>query len=77
MLRERYEPGADTGEPYTHEAEECGIVLRGKLMIAVGNREQCLQSGESYYFNSRQPHRMYNPFNEVCEVISAASPPTF
>lgn len=77
MLRERYAPGADTGEPYAHQAEECGIVISGKLMIVVGNRERCLSPGEAYYFDSRVPHRMYNPFDEVCEVVSAVSPPTF
>lgn len=77
MLHERYAPGADTGEPYSHDAEECGIVVSGKIMIVVGNKERCLKKGEAYYFDSRQPHRMYNPFEEECEVISAVSPPTF
>ncbi|WP_321794663.1 cupin domain-containing protein [Caballeronia sp. J97] len=77
MLRERYAPGADTGEPYSHQAEECGTVISGRLMIVVGTRERCLSAGEAYYFDSRVPHRMYNPFDEVCEVVSAVSPPTF
>lgn len=77
MLHERYAPGADTGDTYSHEAEECGVVVTGKLMIVVGSREQCLKKGEAYYFDSRQPHRMYNPFDEECEVVSAVSPPTF
>ncbi|WP_321794671.1 cupin domain-containing protein [Caballeronia sp. J97] len=77
MLHERYAPGADTGEVYSHEAEECGVVVKGKLMMVVGTRERLLKKGEAYYFDSRQPHRMYNPFDEECEVISAVSPPTF
>ncbi|CAB3782058.1 MULTISPECIES: cupin domain-containing protein [Paraburkholderia] len=77
MLTECYAPGADTGEPYSHQAEECGVVISGKLMIVVGGRERCLSKGEAYYFDSRIPHRMFNPFDEVCEVISAVSPPTF
>lgn len=77
MLHERYAPGADTGEAYSHEAEECGMVVRGRLMVVVGTEERCLAQGEAYYFDSRLPHRMYNPFDEVCEVVSAASPPTF
>ncbi|MCP1120878.1 cupin domain-containing protein [Robbsia andropogonis] len=77
MLHERYAPGADTGEAYSHEAEECGMVVKGRLMVVVGSEEQCVGAGEAYYFDSRLPHRMYNPFDEVCEVVSAASPPTF
>ncbi|MCY0389526.1 cupin domain-containing protein [Robbsia sp. Bb-Pol-6] len=77
MLHEHYAPGADTGEAYAHESEECGVVVSGRLMVVVGTEEQCLGRGEAYYFDSRLPHRMYNPFDEVCEVVSAASPPTF
>ena len=77
MLHERYAPGADTGETYSHEAEECGVVVNGRLMVVVGTEERCLGRGEAYYFDSRLPHRMYNPFDEPCEVVSAASPPTF
>ncbi|MGI4856468.1 MAG: cupin domain-containing protein [Janthinobacterium lividum] len=77
MLHERYSPGADTGDTYSHEAEECGLVVNGRLMVVVGTEARCLERGEAYYFDSRLPHRMYNPFDEVCEVVSAASPPTF
>ena len=37
-----------------------------------------LDPGDSYYFESRFPHRFRNPSaDEVCEVVSANSPPTF
>jgi transcriptional regulator with XRE-family HTH domain len=78
MLHETYRPGADTGEAMLrHEGEEAGIVVRGRLLVTVGDQEQALGAGDAYYFNSRIPHRFRNPFDELCEVISANTPPSF
>ena len=81
ILHERYEPGADTGdegeELYSHEAEEGGIIIEGRLEMTVGDEIRVLEVGDAYYFDSRLPHRMRNPFDEVCIVVSAVSPPTF
>jgi transcriptional regulator with XRE-family HTH domain len=81
ILHERYAPGADTGqegeELYSHEAEEGGIIIEGRLEMTVGDEVRILSVGDAYYFDSRLPHRMRNPFDEVCIVVSAVSPPTF
>jgi transcriptional regulator with XRE-family HTH domain len=78
MLHETYRPGADTGEAMLrHDGEEVGIVVRGRLLVTVGDQEQALGAGDAYYFNSRIPHRFRNPFDELCEVISANTPPSF
>lgn len=81
ILHERYEPGADTGqegeELYSHEAEEGGVIIEGRLEMTVGEEVRILGAGDAYYFDSRLPHRMRNPFDEVCIVVSAVSPPTF
>lgn len=78
ILHERYEPGADTGEaPYHHQAEEGGVVVAGRLELTVDGQISVLDPGDAYYFDSRRPHRMRNPFDEPCIVVSAVSPPTF
>ncbi len=78
MLHETYRPGADTGEAMLrHEGEEAGVIVRGRLMVTVGDQEQTLAAGDAYYFKSRIPHRFRNPFDDVCEVISANTPPSF
>ena len=78
ILHEHYAPGADTGErPYQHAAEEGGIVVEGRLELTVDGRVSVLGSGDAYYFDSRLPHRMRNPFDTRCVVVSAVSPPTF
>ena len=78
MLHETYSPGADTGEAMRrHEGEEAGVIIRGRIVVTVGDQERTLGAGEAYYFRSRIPHRFRNPFDEVCEVISANTPPSF
>jgi mannose-6-phosphate isomerase-like protein (cupin superfamily) len=78
ILYERYEPGADTGRSMlSHDAEEGGIVLQGRLELTVGDQMQVLTAGSAYRFNSRLPHRFRNTGNEECIVVSACTPPSF
>lgn len=78
LLQERYQPGSGTGKhALTHEGEECGIILKGRLEVVVGEQRQVLHAGDAYYFNSGQPHQFRNVGAEPCELISACTPPTF
>jgi transcriptional regulator with XRE-family HTH domain len=78
IIREIYPPGADTGTDFIqHDGEEGGIVLRGEIEIVVGNQSKVLKAGDSYYFETRMPHRFRNKSKVVCELISATTPPTF
>ena len=77
LLKECYQPGAGTGRhAITHEGEECGLLLSGRLEVTVGDRTEVLRAGDAYYFRSEQPH-FHNPGNEPCELITACSPPSF
>jgi len=76
ILHERYAPGADTGKSMlSHDSEEGGIVLKGRVEITVGTKKEVLGPGDAYYFDSRLPHRFRNVGDEQCEIISACSPP--
>ena len=78
LLQERYQPGAGTGKhAITHEGEECGIILSGRLEVTVGDETSVLSKGDAYYFKSNQPHQFRNPGSEPCELITACTPPTF
>ena len=78
LLRECYQPGAGTGRhALTHEGEECGIVLSGRLEVTVGDQTAVLHPGDAYYFRSNQPHRFRNDGGEPCELITACTPPSF
>ena len=78
LIEERYQPGAVTGKhAITHEGEECGIILRGRLEVTVGDETAVLSKGDAYYFKSNKPHQFRNTWNEPCELITACTPPTF
>ncbi len=78
ILYERYRPGADTGQSMlSHDAEEGGIVLQGRLEVTVGDQVQTLSAGDAYRFNSHLPHRFRNTGNEECITVSACTPPSF
>jgi transcriptional regulator with XRE-family HTH domain len=78
ILKERYEPGADTGRiPLTHDGEEGGVVVRGRLEVSVDGVRRILGPGDAYAFDSRRPHRFRCIGPEPCEVVSACTPPTF
>lgn len=78
ILYERYRPGADTGQSMlSHDAEEGGIILQGRLEVTVGEQVQTLSAGDAYRFNSRLPHRFRNTGNEDCVIVSACTPPSF
>ena len=78
FIRECYQPGAGTGKhEISHEGEECGLVLSGRLQVTVGEQTEILRPGDAYYFKSSQPHSFLNPGSEPCELISACTPPSF
>jgi transcriptional regulator with XRE-family HTH domain len=76
VLHERYDPGADTGRAMLqHESEEAGVVIRGQIELTVGEAKQLLGPGDAYLFDSRIPHRFRNIGDDICEIISACTPP--
>jgi len=73
----RIAPGASSGDSYTHEGEEFLYVLRGELQISVGNEEYRLEAGDSFYFESSEPHHWVNPGRVETSVLWVNTPPTF
>jgi len=48
FIQECYQPGSGTGRhAITHEGEECGIILRGRLEVTVGEQSAVLRAGDA------------------------------
>ncbi|MEZ0167997.1 cupin domain-containing protein [Microvirga sp. TS319] len=77
MLHETYAVGADSGVPYSHSAQEAGMVVRGAVEVTVGDQSKVLGEGDGYYFDSRVPHRFRNVSGGTSTIISAVTPPTY
>jgi len=61
----------------SHEGEECGYVISGQLGIIYGDSEYVLSEGDSVYYDSRIPHRFFNPGEVQSISVWAMTPPSF
>jgi transcriptional regulator with XRE-family HTH domain len=78
LLSETYEPGGATGKDYySHEGEECGLVVEGQIELRVDGQVYQLGPGDMYYFDSQKQHRFTNIGESIARVVSACTPPTF
>jgi transcriptional regulator with XRE-family HTH domain len=78
VMREVMACGADTGEDMlSHEGEEGGVVISGRLQLTVDDVTYVLGPGDGYYFDSRRPHRFRTHGDEDLVLISANTPPSF
>jgi len=73
----RIAPNASSGDSYAHEGEEFLYVLRGELQISVGQQVHRLKVGDSFYFESSEPHHWVNPGRVETYVLWVNTPPTF
>jgi transcriptional regulator with XRE-family HTH domain len=78
MLHERYRPGAQSGpKMLSHQGEEAGLVIKGRLALEVDGARYDLGEGDAYLFDSRKPHSFRNSGDGELVIVSACTPPTF
>jgi transcriptional regulator with XRE-family HTH domain len=78
MIHERYRPGAHSGKKMlSHQAQEAGIVIKGRLALEVDGRRYQLEPGDAYSFDSRKPHSFRNIGDTELVLVSACTPPSF
>ena len=78
MLWIEYGVGVSTEEsPFTHDGEECGVILQGTLEVHVADEVWTLEAGDSVYFHSAIPHWFRNPGSEPAVMVWAITPPSF
>jgi transcriptional regulator with XRE-family HTH domain len=68
-------PAGSSGWPTTHPGEESGFVLKGRLMVTVGEETFVLEAGDSIHYQALQPHSWRNEEDEECIAVWAVSPP--
>lgn len=61
----------------THEGEECGIVVKGKIKVILGDEEYILEEGDSIRYKSTIPHVFENIGEEPSVSYWAMTPPSF
>lgn len=70
-----YEPGGSTGDDhYTHEGEECGLVLSGTVELHYGDDVFLLRAGDSWAIKGGVPHRYVNLGETTAQVVMVNTP---
>ena len=78
FLRVEYEANpAERPEPYSHDGEEYGYVVQGKVEISVAEKRYLLKTGDSIFFPARLSHLVLNAGNRRAVMIWAISPPSW
>lgn len=78
MMMARLEPGAVTcEEPLTHPGEENLLVIQGCMKIQIGEDIYFLEEGDSIYYFSSIPHKIWSIGEKDLVFISAITPPAF
>ena len=65
------------GQFISHEGEECGLILEGRLKAIIGDHEFILEEGDSIYFDSTIPHLMENAGQIEVRAFWVNTPSTF
>lgn len=74
----RVAPGAGSGGAYSHEGEEFIYMMAGSLELWLDELEcYTLREGDSFWFESNQGHRWFNPSTDEAVLIWINTPPTF
>lgn len=76
-IRLTLEPGGATYPDIPHEGEEFGYVLRGSIVIHLGNRVIKAKKGESFYFIPNTQHYITAGGKTGAELIWVSTPPSF
>jgi DNA-binding transcriptional MerR regulator/mannose-6-phosphate isomerase-like protein (cupin superfamily) len=68
---------AGSPEFYAHEGEEFLYIIEGELVIHLQETAYHLRTGDSFYFESKTPHRWINPAKSITTILWINTPPTF
>lgn len=72
------EAGGGSGDEfYAHDGEEAGVVVHGELELWVDEVAYRLAEGDSFYFESRRPHRFKNRHSGQTRILWVATPPLY
>jgi transcriptional regulator with XRE-family HTH domain len=66
-----------TEEPYSHEGEEYGFVIQGRVEVHVDGTTYRLGPGDSIFFPAKLPHYVRGAGRRKAVMIWAISPPSY
>lgn len=70
------EPEGSTYPDNPHEGEEFGYVIKGSIIITIGNLDYLAKAGESFYFTPNQKH-FITAKSKGAVILWVSTPPSF
>ena len=70
-------PGQGSTGTISHEGEEIGYILAGRLDLTIGKKTYYLSKGNSFVFPSGLDHAYRNPGRGMTKIVWINTPPTF
>ena len=70
-------PGAKSQEVKAHEGEEFGYILKGSVVLVVGNKRLKVKSKETFYITGKEGHYLENVSSADAKVLWVSTPPVF
>lgn len=70
-------PGEKTWEEITHEGEEFGLILAGKVELHLDKETHKMSKGDCFYFTADKVHYVENIGNSISTILWVVSPPIF
>lgn len=77
VLYSIFEPGASVDEAYSHDGEECGLVLSGSFELSIDGETFHLREGDSFTFPSSKMHRYRNRGDKAAIIVWTMTPPSY
>ncbi|NGQ93703.1 helix-turn-helix domain-containing protein [Brevibacillus sp. SYP-B805] len=78
LMEVRLQPGDTVCDQFIQQdGEECLVIIRGSVIVRVGEEVHQLQAGDSLYFASSQNRTVENAGDEEAVLVWALTPPQF
>ena len=71
------EEGGRYKEEISHDGQEFGYVLKGEILIHLGDKVYKAKKGESFYYSSGKNHYLSNCGKGSAKVLWVSNPPSF
>ena len=71
------QPHSSLEEDKPHNGEEFGYLMSGRLNVCLGEKVYHIKSGESFYYQASQKHRLENPGSWPAKLLWISTPPEF
>jgi len=69
--------GGESFEMAPHSGEEFGLVLEGTVVLDIGNKQQTVHKGETFYLHGKEFHKLINKNKKDAKVLWVSTPPLF